>query len=93
MTIVTVTLNPAVDVCVSVPWVEPERKLHCRDAETSPGGGGVNVARAVHRLGGVATAVFPCGGTTGALLCELLRIEGVPIRNLSSPVRHLVMRI
>jgi hypothetical protein len=29
MTIVTVTLNPAVDVCTSVPRIEPERKLHC----------------------------------------------------------------
>jgi 6-phosphofructokinase 2 len=80
MTIVTVTLNPALDVCTSVPYIEPERKLHCTDAEMSPGGGGVNVARAVHRLGGVATAVFPWGGTTGALLCELLGGEGVPVR-------------
>jgi 6-phosphofructokinase 2 len=84
MTIVTLTLNPAVDVCTSVPWIEPERKLHCTDAETSPGGGGINVARAVHRLGGVATAIFPRGGTTGALLCELLRAEGVPIRPVAA---------
>jgi 6-phosphofructokinase 2 len=79
MTIVTVTLNPAIDVCTAVPWIEPERKLHCTDADMSPGGGGVNVARAVRRLGGVATAVFPWGGTTGALLCELLQDEGIPL--------------
>jgi 6-phosphofructokinase 2 len=84
MTIVTVTLSPALDVCTSVPHIEPERKLHCTDAEMSPGGGGVNVARAVHRLGGVATAVFPWGGTTGALLCELLRGEGVPVRPVAA---------
>src|SRR5215207_9826896 len=77
--IVTLTLNPAIDVCAAVPALEPERKLHCTDAETSPGGGGVNVARAIHRLGGIATAVFPCGGSTGALLCELLDAEGVTI--------------
>ncbi len=84
MTIVTVTLNPAVDVCTSVPWIEPERKLHCTAAEMSPGGGGVNVARAICRLGGLATAVFPSGGSTGALLCELLRAEAVPIRPVAA---------
>ena len=80
MTIVTMTLNPAVDLATSVTSIQPERKLHCTGAEATPGGGGVNVARAVCGLGGVATAVFPCGGSTGALLCELLSAEGVPIR-------------
>jgi pfkB family carbohydrate kinase len=84
MTIVTVTLNPAVDVCASAPWIEPGRKLHGTGAGTSPGGGGVNVARAIHRLGGQATAVFPAGGSTGALLCELLHAEGVPIRAVAA---------
>ena len=79
MTIVTVTLNPAVDVSTSVHHIQPERKLHCTGSERSAGGGGVNVARAIHRLGGAAIAVFPWGGTTGALLCDLLRGEGVPV--------------
>jgi 6-phosphofructokinase 2 len=79
MTILTVTLNPALDVCAAVPVVEPDHKLHCTDAELTPGGGGINVARAVHRLGGSATAVFPYGGSTGDLLCDLLLGEGVPI--------------
>ena len=36
--IVTVTLNPALDVWATTPHVQPERKLHCTDAELTPGG-------------------------------------------------------
>jgi 6-phosphofructokinase 2 len=79
MTILTVTLNPALDVCAEVPVVEPDHKLHCRHTELAPGGGGINVARAIHRLGGDATALFPYGGSTGEHLCDLLLGEGVSI--------------
>jgi 6-phosphofructokinase 2 len=78
-TILTVTLNPALDVCADVPVVEADHKLHCVGASRTPGGGGINVARAIHRLGGQATAVFPAGGSSGELLGELLRAEGVAI--------------
>jgi 6-phosphofructokinase 2 len=78
-TILTVTLNPALDVCADVPVVEADHKLHCLQASRTPGGGGINVARAIHRLGGNATAVFPAGGSSGGLLGELLRAEGVAI--------------
>ncbi len=78
-TILTVTLNPALDVCADVPIVEPDHKLHCLHSSRTPGGGGINVARAIHRLGGQATAIFPAGGSSGALLGELLRAEGVAI--------------
>jgi 6-phosphofructokinase 2 len=74
-----VTLNPALDVCAEVPVVEPDHKLHCRHADLAPGGGGINVARAIHRLGGHATALFPYGGSTGEHLCDLLLGEGVSI--------------
>src|SRR5262249_5601961 len=77
--ILTLTLNPAIDVCTEVPTLEPNRKLHCLDAQRSPGGGGINVARAVRRLGHRVMAVFPHGGSTGTLLCQLLRAEGVSI--------------
>jgi 6-phosphofructokinase 2 len=78
-TVVTVTLNPALDVCAEVPVLEADHKLHCVDASRTPGGGGINVARAIHRLGGQATAVFPAGGSSGALLADLLEAEGVSI--------------
>src|SRR5580765_2220583 len=79
MTILTLTLNPALDLYAAVPHLEPSRKLHCDRVETNPGGGGVNVARAVTRLGGAATAIVACGGSTGAWLRDLLRAEGVVV--------------
>jgi hypothetical protein len=45
-TIVTITMNPAIDKSSSVAQVMAERKLYCRTPRFEPGGGGVNVCRA-----------------------------------------------
>ncbi|GIW74911.1 MAG: phosphofructokinase [Phycisphaerales bacterium] len=66
--IFTLTLNPAIDLGVSVEKVEPEHKLRCGPPRREPGGGGLNVTRAIAELGGKSTAVFPIGGKTGDLL-------------------------
>jgi 6-phosphofructokinase 2 len=79
-TIATLTLNPAVDLSASVDRLEPERKLRCGDLRWDPGGGGLNVARVIHRLGGKVLAVFAAGGATGARLQALLAAERVPGR-------------
>ncbi|HYI32235.1 MAG TPA: 1-phosphofructokinase family hexose kinase [Glaciibacter sp.] len=63
--IVTLTMNPALDVSTSVDRVVPEQKLRCATSRFDPGGGGVNVARAIRNLGGSALAVYPLGGPTG----------------------------
>jgi 6-phosphofructokinase 2 len=42
-----------------------------------PGGGGINVARGLHRLGADALALYPAGGYHGALLSSLLEKEKV----------------
>jgi 6-phosphofructokinase 2 len=55
--IVTLTLNPAVDKNCSVGQVIAERKLRCGRVRSHPGGGGINVARAITELGGNATAI------------------------------------
>ena len=55
--ILTITLNPAYDVSTSVGTVTPGPKLRCEPATYDPGGGGVNVSRAISRLGGVSTAL------------------------------------
>lgn len=75
--IVTLTVNPTVDVTTSVDRVTPDRKLRCAPPQREPGGGGLNVARAVCRLGGAAAAVWLRGGPTGDLLAGLLDDEGV----------------
>jgi 6-phosphofructokinase 2 len=75
--IVTITPNPAVDVSTSVKRMMPTHKLRCAAARRDPGGGGINVARVVRRLGGEATAIYPCGGATGELLSRLVEREGI----------------
>lgn len=50
-TILTLTLNPAVDLDASIDQVLPNRKLRCSSAIYLPGGGGINVSRAIHNLG------------------------------------------
>jgi 6-phosphofructokinase 2 len=81
--IVTLTMNPAIDVTTSVALVMPDVKLRCESPIYEAGGGGVNVARAIRRLGGDALALFPAGGPAGALLGHLLTAEGVRYRGLS----------
>jgi len=83
--IVTLTLNPAVDIACSTPRVEPEEKLRTTGEYYDPGGGGVNVARVIHDLGGDARAIILVGGATGLLYEELLGGHGVPYDAL--PIR------
>lgn len=77
MRIVTLTMNPAVDVFADVPHVVPADKLRCTSVRRDAGGGGINVARVVARLGGDVRAVFPIGGPIGDLLRQLVEGEGV----------------
>jgi 6-phosphofructokinase 2 len=76
--IVTLTMNPAIDVCAGVARLVPTHKMRCELLRRDAGGGGINVARVVRRLGGDPLAVFPAGGPTGDLLQRLLAREGVP---------------
>jgi len=78
--IVTLTLNPAVDKSVIVDRVVPERKLRCGPPRFDPGGGGLNVSRALRKLGGESTALYPSGGLTGRFLEQLLDQEGLTHR-------------
>jgi 6-phosphofructokinase 2 len=75
--IVTLTINPAVDVSTSVKKMAPFTKMRCAPAQRDPGGGGINVARVLKRLGIDATAIYPAGGATGQLLARLVEREGV----------------
>lgn len=78
--VVTFTPNPAIDATTAVDRVIAERKLRCSSPRFDPGGGGINVARVIHRLGGEATALFLGGGPTGELLRQLLERDGVANR-------------
>lgn len=75
--VVTLTMNPAVDTSSAVEHVVPDRKLRCKAPRHDPGGGGINVSRALSRLGAESLAVYPAGGPTGVLLHDLLEKEGI----------------
>jgi 6-phosphofructokinase 2 len=79
-TIVTMTLNPAIDKSSSVSHVVAEQKLYCKPPRFEPGGGGVNVSRAIKKLGGESILLYPAGGLTGARLQELLDQEDLDHR-------------
>jgi 6-phosphofructokinase 2 len=83
--IVTLTLNPAIDLSYEVDALVPTQKLRTPAESLYPGGGGINVARVLARLGREATCVYMAGGATGptfaALLAEQgLKATGVPTR-------------
>ncbi len=75
--ILTLTMNPALDVWTATPRVVPTSKLRCGPPLRHPGGGGINVARVLQRLGADCVALCPLGGATGQALAGLLREEGV----------------
>jgi 6-phosphofructokinase 2 len=79
------TLNPAVDLACTAASVRPTHKTRTFEERFDPGGGGINVARVVHVLGGDALALIMTGGVTGRLVEELLdeagvRWQALPIR-------------
>jgi 6-phosphofructokinase 2 len=76
--IITLTFSPCIDKTASVPEVIPEKKLRCSPPILQPGGGGINVARAIKKIGGEAIAVYPAGGYTGKYFNALLEKENVP---------------
>jgi len=78
--IITLTFNPCIDKSFSVDNLLPDIKLAGTMPRREPGGGGINVARAIRKLGGKAKAVFPAGGPFGEMLFALLALERVPVK-------------
>ena len=77
MKIVTLTMNPALDKSSRVDNIRPDSKLRCDPPKYQPGGGGINVSRAIHKLGGSSTCAYLAGGPNGEVMKELLKVEGV----------------
>jgi 6-phosphofructokinase 2 len=80
--ILTITLNPALDLATSCAQLQPQHKMRCGRTGRFPGGGGINVARVVHRLGGDCLALYLGGGVVGDQLQLLMDAEGVPSHRL-----------
>jgi 6-phosphofructokinase 2 len=80
--IVTLCMNPALDITTETGVVRPTDKLRCATPRYDPGGGGVNVALVAQALGTPATAVFPAGGPAGELVHSLLVAEGLAVQRI-----------
>ena len=80
--IVTLTLNPAVDLAWEAPAVHTTHKIRTTNEHYDPGGGGLNVARVIQSLGGDATAIMLAGGVTGYFLQDLMAEAGVAYRTI-----------
>jgi 6-phosphofructokinase 2 len=90
--ILTITVNPALDLSTEAPAVIPDQKLRCSAPRVQPGGGGVNVSRAIANLGGHSRTLIAYGGHTGAILVDKLEAEGLePISlDVTYPTRESV---
>lgn len=77
--IVTITLNPAIDKHYTVDRLAPEHKLRIANPRVDPGGGGINVSKALKELGGDSLAIFFAGGMNGNYLQHLLKAQQLDI--------------
>jgi 6-phosphofructokinase 2 len=89
MNVITLTLNPAVDISSRTDEVEPNCKLRCKTPRYDPGGGGINVSAVIKELGEKSTALFPCGGPAGRRLISLIKERGIQCRpiEIKNPTR------
>ncbi len=78
--IVTLTVNPALDKSTHFKGLVPEQKIRCDEPRYDAGGGGINVSKAISRLGGLSLAVFTSGGPMGKMLEELVSKESVEFK-------------
>ncbi len=75
--IITLTVNPAIDKSTTVAGIRPNSKLRCAAPVYEAGGGGINVSRAVQKLGGTSLSVYLAGGPTGIHLENLMEGETI----------------
>ncbi|WP_406870738.1 1-phosphofructokinase family hexose kinase [Thioclava sp. 'Guangxiensis'] len=83
--ILTVTLNPTVDLSIATAQVLPDRKLRCTAPQEDPGGGGINVSRAIAAMGGQSTAFVALGGAIGTKVTGLLAAQGIGVVPFPAP--------
>lgn len=86
--IVALCIKPSIDISTGVETVVAGPKLRCEAPRRDPGGGGINICRAVTKLGGKALVLYPEGGDSGRLLRDLLEKEGVDQKSV--PIEAMI---
>lgn len=81
--IITLTVNPALDKSTHFKGLVAEQKIRCEEPRFDAGGGGINVSKAISRLGGASIAIFTSGGPSGKMLEELVGKESIDFQAIS----------
>ena len=84
MKIVTLTMNPVLDKTAEAELVVPEKKTRCQSPTYAPGGGGINVSRAIKKLGCDSLSLLLSDGDNGKKITELLEEEKVRFKRIDS---------
>ena len=80
--ILTLTLSPSIDLSCEAHGVTTGHKTRTSANRFDPGGGGLNVAKVIHALGGDVRALVLLGGVTGRMIAELLAQSGLDFEAL-----------
>ena len=90
--ILTVTLNPALDLTYAVDALVPHATHRVTAVTERPGGKGLNVAAVLHALGEPVLATGLLGGTTGGRVQDLLAADDIPtsFRRIAAETRRTV---
>jgi 6-phosphofructokinase 2 len=75
--IITLTLNPSLDKSTHFTGLIPEQKIRCEKPHYDAGGGGINVSKAISKLGGNSLCIFTSGGSSGKMLEELVQKDTI----------------
>jgi 6-phosphofructokinase 2 len=75
--IITLTLNPSLDKSTHFTGLVAEQKIRCEKPRYDAGGGGINVSKAIVKLGGSSLCIHTSGGSAGKMLEELIQKEGI----------------
>lgn len=78
--ILTVTLNPALDLNLETPELAVNRVARATASHMNTGGKGVNVSRVVHENGGATRALVLVAGDLGRVFERRVRRHGFPVR-------------
>ncbi len=84
MKVVTITMNPVLDSSTAAKAVVPLKKTRCESPVFEPGGGGINVSRALKKLGCDSIAILIAGGINGSKLQQLLKKDNINFKIIES---------
>ncbi len=94
MNVLSVTINPVVDKSTQADLIQTGKKIRCDKPRYEPGGGGINVTRAMKYLCCDSTACFLTGGNSGKRLIKLLEkdeITCLPIESNAETRENLMV--